>query len=368
MTEVLLQQLNSQDLQWIKLNGERQQINSGESLIQQREQVDRLYIVLNGEFVAVTSRQSEGVLGRAFAALEDNPNLEREIARFGSGEVIGEMSFLDLSPAANRFTATENSLVLGIESEKLRNKLQQDLGFAARFYRAIAILLTERFEHLVNLYLRNSLGKLNPLQDVPMLFGELKDSDVDWMVYNGFLQEVPPGRTITKVGRQVENLYIILQGTISLRVSEAKQSQITSIFAALEQDEDSESELEREIAQLSRGEILGETAAFDSYLSPVTLRTLENTLVLAISREKLLVKLQQDLGMAARFYRVVAILLSGRLQGLISRLGFGKGSYQFGQTLSSSTEYEDEIDLALMDNISLGGARFDWMLKRLQVS
>ena len=367
MTEVLLQQLNSQDLQWLKGNGERQLINSGESLIQQREKVERLYIILNGEFAAVISKHSEGVLGRVFSALEDDSNLEREIARLGNGEVIGEMSFLDISPAANAFTAVENSLVLGIPREKLRNKLEQDLGFAARFYRAIAILLIERFEHLVNLYLRNRLGKLNLLQDVPMLFGELKDSDVDWMVHHGVLQEVPPGQILTKVGRQVENFYIILQGTISLMVSEDQQNQITSIFAALEQDEDSESELEREMAQLSRGEIVGETAAFDSYLSPVTLRTLENTVVLAISREKLLVKLQQDLGMAARFYRVVAILLSGRLQGLISRLGFGKGSYQFGQTLSSGTEYEDEIDLSVMDKIFLGGARFDWMLKRLRV-
>ncbi|MGD1918861.1 MAG: cyclic nucleotide-binding domain-containing protein [Pleurocapsa sp.] len=368
MTEVLLQLLNSRDWQWIKLNGERQAIQAGQSLIQQQKSVNYLYLIITGEFAAViTSQSNKGVLGSAFAALEEDSNLEREIARLCNGEIIGEMSFLDISPAANTFTATQNSQVLGIPREKLKRKLDQDTGFSARFYRAIAILLTERFEHLGNLYLRNRMGKLNALQDVPMLFGELKDSDVDWMVHQGVLQEIGAGEILTKVGRQVENLYIILQGTMSLMVKEAQQNKVSSIFAALELD-DSESELEREIAHLSRGEIIGETSVFDSFLSPTTVQTQEKSLVLAISRDKLLIKLQQDPAMAARLYRVVAIMLSGRVQGLISRLGFGKDTYQFGQTLSSETEYEDEIDLAVMDNIFLGGARFDWMLKRLRVS
>ncbi|MEL6928507.1 MAG: cyclic nucleotide-binding domain-containing protein [Cyanobacteria bacterium J06600_6] len=368
MTEILLQQLNSQDWQWIKLNGERQSIQAGQSLIQQQKNVDCLYLIISGEFAAVIIAQGKkGILGSAFAALEDNSDLEREIGRLGNGEVIGEMSFLDLSPAANTYTAVKDSLVLSIPRDKLKRKLERDTGFAARFYRAIAILLTERFEHLGDVYLRNRMGKLDALQDVPMLFGELKDSDVDWMVQQGVLQEVAPGEILTKVGRQVENLYIILQGTMSLMVSETKQNKVSSIFAALELD-DEQSVLEREIAQLTRGEIIGETTAFDSFLSPTTVQTQSNSLVLAISRDKLLIKLQQDPAMAARLYRVVAIMLSGRVQGLISRLGFGKDSYQFGQTLSGDTEYEDEIDLAVMDNIFLGGARFDWMLKRLRVS
>jgi CRP-like cAMP-binding protein len=366
MTEVLLKQLNSQDLQWLKSNGQKQYIDSGASLIQQTEAVECLYIILNGEFVGVIAKQPQGVLGRTFSVLEDDSNLEREIMRLGAGEVIGEITFLNLSPATTTFTALENSLVLEISSHKLREKLQQDIGFAARFYRAIAILLTQRFEHLVALYLRNRLGKLKPLQDIPLLFGEFKDSDLDWMVYCGLLQKVPPGQTLAQAGRQAENLYIILQGKMSLIVNEAKHNQINKVFMALELEEDSQAELEREIAQLTQGEIVGATATFDSYLSTVTLRT-QDTILLAIPKEQLLLKLQQDPAMAARFYRAIAILLSARLQGMINRLGFGKGNYQFGQSLSSSQEYEDEIDPAVMDNIFLGGARFDWMLKRLKI-
>ena len=367
MTEILLEQLSNEDLQWLKSNGEKQAIGARESLIQQKERVDRLYIIINGEFAA-TINKAESVLGQAFAALEGDSSLEQEIARLGSGEIIGEMSFLDISPAANTFTAIQNSTVLAISSHKLRSQLTEDLHFAARFYRAIALLLSERFQRLVSLYLRRRLGQINPLQDIPMLFGELKDSDVDWMLHQGYLQEVSPGKVITKVGRPVENLHIILQGSISLAVSEQQKNQLNSIFAVLEEEGEEPEGLSREIARLTSGEIVGEVAAFDSYLSNVTLTTLEQTLLLTIPRSKLLIKLQQDPGMAARFYRVVAIILSGRIQGIISRLGFGKGSYQFGQTLSAEQEYEDEIDLSVMDNIALGGARFDWMLRRLQVS
>ena len=368
MTEVLLEQLSNQDLQWMKRNGERQQLKAGESLIQQKERIDRLYLIINGEFTATISHNTEGVLAQAFAALEDESDLEQEIARLGSGEIIGEMSFLDISPAANTFTAVQDSTVLAIPSQKLRSQISQDLNFASRFYRAIALLLSDRFQRLVSLYLRRRLGQINPLQDVPMLFGELKDSDVDWMLCQGYLQEFVPNEIITQVGRQVENLYIILQGSLSLAVSEQKENQLSSVFALLEEEGEQPTELSREIARLTPGEIVGEVAAFDSYLSNVTLTALEHSLLLTIPRQKLLIKLQQDPGMAARFYRVVAIILSGRIQGMISRLGFGKGSYQFGQVLSSDREYEDEIDLAIMDNITLGGARFDWMLRRLQVS
>ena len=366
MTEILLEQLNNSDLNWIKQNGEKQELRSGETLIQQQERVDRLYIIINGQFAATIARNSSSLLGQAFSALEDDAELGQEIARLGNGEIIGEMSFLDISPAANTFTAVRDSVVLGIPSYKLKIQLGEDSGFASRFYRVISLLLGDRFQRVVNLYLRRRLGQIAPLQDIPVLFGELKDSDIDWMLQKGFLKQFIAGEIVIQVDRQVENLYVLLQGMLSLAVSEPKRNRLSSIFAALE--EEAEVELGREIGKIAPGEIVGEVAAFDSYLSRVTLVAQQNSLLLAIPRKQLLIKFQQDPAMAARFYRVVAIILSGRLQGIIGRLGFGKDSYQFGSSLSEDVQYEDEIDLAVMDNLTLGGARFDWMLKRLQVS
>ena len=370
MTEVLLEELSNSDIQWLKNTGKLQKISADNVLIEQQSRVDFLYIVMDGQFIATLSRHQEGGrLGRAFAALEDDRSLEQEIGQFSGGEILGEMAFLDVTPAANTMKAIEDSVVLAIPSQELLEKLQQDFGFASRFYRAITMLLLERFQNLVKLYLKRKLGQIAPLQDVPLFFGELSDSDVDWMLQKGHLEELEADTVLIKSGEQVENLYVLLQGLISVSVSEPKKNRLTSIFAALETEEEETSAfLGREIAQISRGEILGEIAALESHRSYSTLKTLEDSSVLVIPRQQLLLKLQQDPAMASRFYRVVAKLLSGRLQGLISRLGFGKSSYQVGQRLSQDIEYEDEIDLDVMDNLSLGGARFDWMLRQLRVS
>jgi hypothetical protein len=113
---------------------------------------------------------------------------------------------------------------------------------------------------------------------------------------------------------------------------------------------------------------MGEVAVLDNPWSIFGYKAEQNSIVLVIPRDKLLVKLQQDLGMASRFYRVAVLLLSSRLQGLISRLGYGGSRYEIGSSLSAQIKYADEVEPQIMDNLTLGGARFEWMLKRLKVS
>lgn len=370
MSEVLLEQLTNQDIQWLRKNGSQRSLGANKVLISPNNPVNFLYIVMEGDLVAsITKNQSSG-LGRVFAALEDEEALTEEIASFSEGDVLGEMSFLDVEPSTT-ITAVIDCLILAIPRELLQQKLDEDEGFASRFYRAMAILLQQRLQKILQIYLKRKLGELAPLQGVPTLFGELADSDVDWMLRVGQLEAIATDEVLIKPSTQVENLYVILDGMMSVSVSEVKKNRLSRAFAALEAEENSSSELAplgRSIARTSRGEILGEIAAFDSAIANYTIKALQDSLVLAIPRGQLLIKLQQDLGMASRFYRVLAILQSGRLQGLISRLGFGKSSYQVGQRLSKDIQYEDEIDLDVMDKLTLGGARFNWMLNRLKVS
>ena len=368
MKEVLLEELSNSDIQWLRRNGQHQEFKADSVLIEQNSPVDFFYIVINGELAATVSRNQDSRLGRAFSTLEEDQDLEQEIARFSSGEVLGEMSFLDVKPSSKKVKALENSLVLAVPREQLLKKLNNDLGFASRFYRSIAILLLDRFEGLIKLFLRRKIGQIAPLQDIPTLFGELSDSDVEWMVQKGHLERVPADTVIIRAGEHVENFYILMQGTISVSVREQKVNRLTRVFAVLENNAETNETPGREIARIARGEIIGEIAALDSNLSTATFKAVEDLLLLTIPRQQLLIKLQQDPGMASRFYRVAAMLISRRLQGLISRLGFGKSSYKVDQKLSYEISYEDEIDLDLMDNITLGEARFDWMLKRLRVS
>jgi CRP-like cAMP-binding protein len=165
----------------------------------------------------------------------------------------------------------------------------------------------------------------------------------------------------------VETLYVLLEGSVSVSFSEDTGSSLARVFTILENDDQSDESPEYEIAQVTKGELIGETALIDTHRQTYTFRALEDLRVLAISKQQLGIKLQQNPSMGSRFYRVVAMLLSARLQGLISRLGYGRSSYKMGQMLSQDVEYSDEIDLKVMDNISLGGARFNWMLKRLKI-
>lgn len=116
-----------------------------------------------------------------------------------------------------------------------------------------------------------------------------------------------------------------------------------------------------EIAHVSRGEFVGESALLSTRLSNFTVKASEPSTLLPLVRQELALKLQQDPAMGARFYRIL-------LEGLISRLGYGqKATYRLDQTFSQTARSENELDDSLIDSLILGGAQFDWMLKRLNV-
>jgi bacteriocin-type transport-associated protein len=368
MTEVLLQQLNNSDISWMIANGRQQRIAAGSVLIQQQSSLDTFYLILEGSLSASINRNQESALASVFAALEDDNELEQEIARFSTGEVLGEISFLNFSPSITTVKAVENSLVLALPSQHLLTALRQDLEFATRFYRVLAILLLDRFERLVSKFTRRQNIKIPPLQDVPLLFGELSDSDIDWMIEHSHVETLAPDSVLIRSGRSVEYLYVLLHGKVSVLFSGDTQTSLSRVFTLLEDNGQSDSSIAQEIATVSSGEIIGETALIDARLPAYTFKTLENSQVLAVKKQQLLVKLQQNPAMGSRLYRVIAMLLAARLQGLINRLGYGRSPYQVGRRLSQDVKYEDEIDLNVMDNLFLGGTRFDWMLKRLKVT
>jgi bacteriocin-type transport-associated protein len=367
MTEVLLQQLNNSDIQWLIANGRQQQVSAGSVLIQQHSDLDYLYIVLEGTLSANLKRNPDSALAGVFAALEDDRDLQQEITRFSNGEILGEFSFLNCSPSATTVRALENSLVLALPNQRLLAGLQQDLKFATRFYRAIAILLLDRFEELARKFTRRQNIKIPPLLNVPVLFSELSDSDVDWAIEHGNIETLAPDTVFIEAGRPVEHLYLLLRGKVSVYFHDTVFNSLTRVFTQLEEGDREDFSLAYEIGSSLSGEIVGETALVDARLPTYTFKAVEESQVLAIDKQQLTIKLQQNPAMGARFYRLVAILLSARLQGLINRLGYGRSAYRLGQQLSTDMEYEDEIDLNVMDNLTLGGARFDWMLKRLKV-
>lgn len=361
MTEVLLKELNNSDINWMIATGHRKEIAAGTVVVRSGKAVDALHIVLDGTLAVTLSQADDNPLARAFAAIEGSENSVREIARLSSGEVVGEIPFVSVSPTSTTVKALENSLLMSIPQQQLAAKLQQDAGFASRFYRAIAILLLDRLESMVSQLSRNKLIPNQSLKDVLFILGELYDSDIDWIVDNGSRQEIVAGTVLVHAGRPVDALHILLDGIVTVTVSNDDRNPLTRAFNALDGSETSD----REMTRLSRGEIVGETPFIDARLPITSVKAIKDSLVLSIPRQRLAAKLQQDVGFASRFYRVIATLLSSRLQGMLSQLGYGRRVYSKGQSLDETVKYEDELDSSVLDRMALAGNRFDWLLRRI---
>jgi bacteriocin-type transport-associated protein len=361
MREVLLQELSNSDIDWMLTTSHKREIADGTVLAQAGKTGDTFHILLEGTLIATVSQTRHNPLARAFATIEGDGTAGLEVARFSSGEVVGENSLIGV-PSTTNIQALEKSLLMSIPLGQLAAKLKQDAGFSARFYRAIAILYSDRLQSLISRLGRSKLVQMQPIRDVLFIFGKLHDSDLDWFTANGKLKRIAPQEILLRQGGPVDALYVLLQGQMAVSISSNQDNPLTRIFATLEGNKASE----QEIAKLYKGEIMGEATFIDGRLPYADIKAVEDSLVLAIARSELLAKLQQDVGFAARFYRAIATLLSDRFQGLLNRMGYRRHTYSPGQTLSEKVKYEDEIDSDILEQMSLAAVRFDWMLENLK--
>ena len=134
MKKILLffSELNNSDLDWLVQKGKKETITPERVLIREGQISDALYIVVNGSFsVAIESQD------------------HKELAIISAGEILGEVSFIDTRPPLATVRAIEQSVVLSIPRIQLLNKLQQDVSFSSRFYRAICLCLSDRLRGTV---------------------------------------------------------------------------------------------------------------------------------------------------------------------------------------------------------------------------
>jgi CRP/FNR family cyclic AMP-dependent transcriptional regulator len=116
--------LDDSDVEWLAANGRRTTIASGHVLIREGQPVDALFIVLNGELDVTVGG--------------------KRVASLLSGEIVGEISFVDFRPPSATVSASRSSLVLAIPREKLNAQLNANPHFASHFFRALATFLADR--------------------------------------------------------------------------------------------------------------------------------------------------------------------------------------------------------------------------------
>ena len=118
------------DIEWMIHNGNKKIVKSKETLINKGENIENIYIILSGQLSISDQRQT--------------------IAAIGSGEIVGEMSFLESRPPSVSVIAAEDSIVYSISKELMNEKLENDIAFKANFYYALALFLSDRLRKTTN--------------------------------------------------------------------------------------------------------------------------------------------------------------------------------------------------------------------------
>lgn len=174
------------------------------------------------------------------------------------------------------------------------------------------------------------------------LLAELSERDFDWFVQNGELVQIPSGQPLIKEGAPIDAIYLVLKGTLAVTVSALN---------------------DHEIARLSAGEVVGEMSFVDERAPSATVRALDQVQVWKIPRVKLLQKISNDRSFAANFYQAIAIWLSHRLRGTISRWGY---AYGYGKENSPILTTSDDMPSQSSDSLEIARIRLDWLFSRLK--
>ena len=178
------------------------------------------------------------------------------------------------------------------------------------------------------------------MRKVLYILGQLSDTDVDWLANMGQRIQVVKGTELIKFGVEIGNLYIVLEGELSIQTNKGF-----------------------ELAKISSGEILGEMSLVDSRPPSASVLVLQDATLLELDKVVLQEKLDMDTGFSSRFYRSIAIFLSERMRSLVGQMGYGDPS---DETSSDLGELDpDELDANVLDNVHLAGARFERLLAKL---
>jgi len=125
---IILNDLQDTDLIWLAREGEILDLKRRDQLIQEGQITKDLFVITEGSF--------------------DVKWQHKTVAQLGVGDVLGEMSFVEKQPASATVTAAVESRVLAVPQKTLLARFELDQGFAARFYRALAVFLSDRLRSM----------------------------------------------------------------------------------------------------------------------------------------------------------------------------------------------------------------------------
>lgn len=117
--------LGDEDVDWLARAGRVIRPAEGEDVIRQGVPSRDLFFVLEGHVDVLV----EGV---------------GQVARLASGEIVGEMSFVDNAPPSATIRSAGGATLLAVDRRDVTERMKADTGFAARLYHALAMFLSDR--------------------------------------------------------------------------------------------------------------------------------------------------------------------------------------------------------------------------------
>lgn len=177
------------------------------------------------------------------------------------------------------------------------------------------------------------------MRKVLYIMGQLSDEDVEWMAHAGRRIAPEAGQTLIRQGAPVADMFILLDGSVSVQVGGVS------------------------VAHLGSGELFGEMSFVDSAPPSATVSAETGCLVLALDKRTIEARLADQPAFAGRFYKALAIFLADRLRSQNERVS---ASAQGG--LKRNEIMEDELDDAVLDQVSVAGLRFERMIKTLMTA
>ena len=132
------------------------------------------------------------------------------------------------------------------------------------------------------------------------LLSELNDADLEWFLSAGKREKVPANAVVVGEGTQVDSIYVVMQGLLSVYLA-SRGSHI--------------------LATLGAGQIFGEMSYLEDRPASATVRTLEDSELLTITRAELNTRLQSFPDFCGRFYKTLAKVTSRRLREMVGSVG-----------------------------------------------
>lgn len=176
-----------------------------------------------------------------------------------------------------------------------------------------------------------------------VLFGVLDDLDIEWLASVGRPMRTPTGTRITTEGEPVDDMLVVMDGVYSISLARLGGAEIDRALP---------------------GEILGEMSFVDSRPASATVTASTASTVLAIPKDEIQFRLDDDAPFAARFYRALAMVLSERLRSRAGLRRVAGGAQAAPAPPGAAPDDDDDISPEILENLHLAGARFDRLLRR----